>query len=524
MFFIYLVFGAALTLELFGSYISIIGLSKNASYILVGLAVTLDFVKIIIATVLYKEWKSLHGFLKYTIIPPFIFLVLFTSSGAYAFLTQEFSKTTTGQEQAQTRIDSLEKEREKLETRKKEIDGQVAKLPADSFQQRKRMTDLFAKEIEYINTRTIEMDKEIPDLKIKNLADTTQSGTIGSIAKAYGTSPDSIIKILVFLMVLVIDPLAIVLLTIANFLLEKYKKEKIEALNKKLEIEALLAVEAKKNPPIEVIAPTPARVHTKAVEAPIEPIEDVLNELPDAPVEIAPVAIQEAVKPAKIKKQDKKSIPQAIQSSTPVLTDLSTITPSTPITSVVQNIAPFTKPLNENSQEAAPSSITDMLEEFEEPEWVNQDYLNSEVETLITKPEVLIAPENNLADEEEVMSAFVNEKVIINEGPIPVVADETFEDFQEELNEHEAPLESVKNNEMPFAAKEVLATVKNPVVEVKKTLSFPPKPKLDITEQINDDIFNNYEVSDSELEQLMGTPEKEKGFNTKNVLNEKLFD
>ena len=62
MVFIWLVFGAALALELLGSYVSILGLSKNASYILVALAITLDFSKIIIATVLYKQWVNLHNF------------------------------------------------------------------------------------------------------------------------------------------------------------------------------------------------------------------------------------------------------------------------------------------------------------------------------------------------------------------------------------------------------------------------------------------------------------------------------
>lgn len=487
MFFIYLVFGAALTLEIFGSYISIIGLSKNASYILVGLAVTLDFVKIIIATVLYKEWKSLHGFLKYTIIPPFIFLVLFTSSGAYAFLTQEFSKTTTVQEQAQTRIEALEKEREKLETRKKEIDGQVSKLPADLFQQRKRMTELFAKEIEYINTRTIEMDKEIPDLKIKNLADTTQSGTIGSIAKAYGTSPDNIIKILVFFMVLVIDPLAIVLLTIANFLLEKNKKEKIEALNKKLEIEAFLAFEAKNNPYIAPTIPAiskPAIVQTKTLETlikpPVEPLEDVLSELPESSIEVAPTSSPEPLKPARNKKQDKKVIPPLAESIQPVLTIVAPVVQETITPTIKKEIAP-----------------------------------------VFIEPEVFISPENNLADEEEVINALVNEKSIINEDPIKL--NETFEDFQEDFNADEDFIDPVlnKTSEMPFEAlQEAIA----PVVEVKKTLSFPPKPKLDITEQINDDIFNDYEVSESEIEQLMGSSEKENGFDTKIVLKEKLFD
>ena len=265
MVFIWLVFGAALALELLGSYVSILGLSKNASYILVALAITLDFSKIIIATVLYKQWVNLHNFLKFFLVPSLLFLVIYTSAGAYAFLLQEFSKTTTNQEQTQTKIVAYEQERVKLEARKKEIDGQISQLPPESVVQRKRLTDIFSAEINQVNSRLIELDKQVPELKIQSLTDTSQGGTVGSLAKAYNISPESITKVLVFFMVLVIDPLAIVLLTVANFLLVQKKKDDIKALNERLEIEALLASDAKskeKNETMLSVAPT-ERIHAK---------------------------------------------------------------------------------------------------------------------------------------------------------------------------------------------------------------------------------------------------------------------
>lgn len=265
MIFIWLVFCAALALELLGSYVSILGLSKNASYILVALAITLDFSKIIIATVLYKQWANLHNFLKFFLVPSLLFLVIYTSAGAYAFLLQEFSKTTTNQEQTQTKIVAFEQERAKLEARKKEIDGQISQLPPESVVQRKRLTDIFSAEINQVNSRIIDLDKQVPELKIQSLTDTSQGGTVGSLAKAYNVSPESITKVLVFFMVLVIDPLAIVLLTVANFLLIQKKKDDIKALNERLGIEALLASETKNKQKIDniQIMPIADRIHDK---------------------------------------------------------------------------------------------------------------------------------------------------------------------------------------------------------------------------------------------------------------------
>lgn len=225
MFFILLVYIAALTLESLGSYISVIGLAAKTGLILIFLAVTLDFSKIMIASVLYKRWKDLHLLLRCILVPVLVFLVTVTSTGTYAYLMQEFSKTTASTEQQKVQIDLMQKEKEKLEDRKKAIDNQIAQLPPNSVVQRKRLTELFAKESTYINDRLMTLDKELPEAQVRVMQDSGHSGTLGSIATAYNVSPEQVSRIVAFFIVLVIDPLAIVLLTVANFLVEQRKKD-----------------------------------------------------------------------------------------------------------------------------------------------------------------------------------------------------------------------------------------------------------------------------------------------------------
>lgn len=234
MFFTILVFIAALALEGLGSYLSVLGLASHGSFIMICFAIILDFSKVMIATVLYKKWSSLHVPLKAFFIPVLLFLMVITSSGTYAFLVREFSKTTLGQEQVTTQIELLKEEKTKLENRKKEIDGQISQLPSSSVLQRKRMTDLFDKELTRINDRVDQLDKDIPKLTLNAMGTSTESGTLGSIAKSYGTTPEQIAKILAFFMTLVVDPSAIGLLIIANFLMEQNKKEAKERLFQKL--------------------------------------------------------------------------------------------------------------------------------------------------------------------------------------------------------------------------------------------------------------------------------------------------
>lgn len=228
MFFTLLVLVAALALESLGSYISVIGLSQNASIIIIFLAILLDFVKVIIATTLYKKWGSIHLVLKGFLLPALMGLMLVTSSGTYGYLIKEFGKSSVGQEEIAVKVQAMQEEKNRIELRKKEIDSQIAALPANSVLQRKRLTDLFSNELNQINSRITELDKAIPEANLQSVQSKSTSGNLASIASTYGMKAEDVNKVVAFLITLMIDPLAIVLLTISNFLMEQGRKERRE--------------------------------------------------------------------------------------------------------------------------------------------------------------------------------------------------------------------------------------------------------------------------------------------------------
>jgi hypothetical protein len=232
-----LVFIAAIVLEILGSFMSVVGLSSKSSLVLIILAISLDFSKVITASVLYKNWKELNFSFKLFLVPTTLFLMVITSYGAYAYLLQEFSKTTATGEQMAVQISSLEEESNKLNTRKKEIDSQIAAVDPSLVTQKRRLNTMFEKELVYINERTIQLDREIPALKLNKMSDNLQAGTLGSLAKAWGTTTEEASRIIALMMVFVIDPLAIVLLMVGNFLQIKNEKEKIKKLASVLEEE-----------------------------------------------------------------------------------------------------------------------------------------------------------------------------------------------------------------------------------------------------------------------------------------------
>jgi hypothetical protein len=226
MYFVFLIYFAAILLELIGSYMSIVGISEKTNFLFVFIILVFDFSKLVIVSALYKYWKEISVVLKLILIPSVFLLITVTSVSTYSYLMQELNKTTVVMEQSKLKIRDLENEKNRLVLRKADIDKQVSQLPADFVGQRKKMYDLFSNEITYLNTRIIEIEHELPELNKEMLSGGVHSGTIINIANAYDMDTKDVNKIFSLLMVFLIDPLVISLLILANFLfLKHYSQE-----------------------------------------------------------------------------------------------------------------------------------------------------------------------------------------------------------------------------------------------------------------------------------------------------------
>lgn len=238
-----LVFLSALTLEILGSFMSVVGLSAKTSYILMILAISLDFSKVVLASVLYKNWKGLNVLFKLFLVPSTLFLMTITSFGSYSYLLQSFSQTTASQEEMKIQLQSDEQQQKILQQRKEQINVQIAKVPDAFVSQKKRLNDMFKGELDQINQKLSFLNNEIPQLKINIINTRNHGGTLGSLAHTWNTTPEKAAKILALMMSFFLDPLAIVMLMVGTFLEVEYenKKERKEAKEeaKKFELEKL---------------------------------------------------------------------------------------------------------------------------------------------------------------------------------------------------------------------------------------------------------------------------------------------
>lgn len=232
----FLVFGAAFLIEGIGSYISIVGLSAlfSTNPVIIALALSLDIAKVITVSFLYKQWKNINTVMKVYMTVAAVILMVITSSGAAGYLSAEFQKAMMPTKESDIVVQSMVEEKTKLEARKIEIDTQISQLPAESIKGRQRLSKQFEDELSHINTRVVEIDKALPELKVKQVDVNAHAGPILYIAQAFNTTIESAVKYVILLIIFVFDPLAIALIIAGNFLSEQNKKER-EMISQKLD-------------------------------------------------------------------------------------------------------------------------------------------------------------------------------------------------------------------------------------------------------------------------------------------------
>jgi hypothetical protein len=248
MFFALLVFIAAFLLEGIGTYISTVGLSLifASSPIIIALAVVLDFAKVITVSFLYKYFDKVNLVMKSYMTIAAMVLMIITSAGAFGFMSAAFQQSISGTNQDSVLLQSMTDEQVKLQSRKEEIDKQIANLPSNTVRGRATLMKQFAPEVDKINSRLLEIDKQLPELKVSSIKKNVEVGPIIYIAQAFNTDPEHAVKYVILIIIFVFDPLAIALLIAGNFLLALKKDEPIP-------VEPLLPVEKVIKSPIDKI-------------------------------------------------------------------------------------------------------------------------------------------------------------------------------------------------------------------------------------------------------------------------------
>ena len=272
---------SALAVSATAAFYSVTGLGDlfaGASVAVIIMASTLEFSKLIIASVLYRYWKLLKIYLKIYLAVALFVLVVITSTGIYGFLSSAYQQTSNKVGVVDEQLNQVEVKKKGLDTKfqmlltqKQQItksigdlqlglsnnqvkykDAQGNILTSTSSSNRKaleRQLDDLSDREEDVDSKLDILTKDIEEINLQELELRTNllsSGDVGSlkyIAKVSGLELDNVVNYLILLLVIVFDPLALALVTVFHVITtnkeedsEDYSLKKKEQNNKPLKL------------------------------------------------------------------------------------------------------------------------------------------------------------------------------------------------------------------------------------------------------------------------------------------------
>ena len=262
----FLIAFSALSVSASAAFYSVSGLSKlfaGASLEVIIMAGSLEFAKLITASLLYQYWNTINKTLRTYLAVSTVILVLITSMGIYGFLSaayqETYSKLSTIENQKgfiQKKIDFYQNDVNRYDEEIKRISSNISTLSnakastiqvrdtsvSGGFRQTISTTELRMAQnrinIEEENRKLAQSKRIVASdslqkfqLQVLELDNNTEvAGELGPLqylSSLTGYSMDKIINVLLLIIIFVFDPLAISLVIAANFAFDKaYPKRK----------------------------------------------------------------------------------------------------------------------------------------------------------------------------------------------------------------------------------------------------------------------------------------------------------
>ena len=279
---------AALSVSASAAFYSVSGLSKlfaGASLEVIIMAGSLEFAKLVTASLLYQYWDTINKTLRTYLSIATVVLVLITSMGIYGFLSaayqETYSKLSAVENQKgfiQQKIDFYQNDVTRYDTEIERISSNISTLSnAKASSIEVRDTTVSGGVRRTISTTELRMAQSRINIEEENRKSTQEKRIIASdslqkfqlqvleldnntevagelgplqyLSSLTGYSMDKIINVLLLIIIFVFDPLAISLVIASNFAFEKaYPKKKYkenlygETVEDKVDVEGMRKV------------------------------------------------------------------------------------------------------------------------------------------------------------------------------------------------------------------------------------------------------------------------------------------
>ena len=193
-----------------------IGMLFSGSFIAVCMmAASLEVGKLVTASFLYRYWSVVNWLQKTYMTIATIVLIGITSMGIFGFLsnsymgaTQEFDGMITKLNVYKDQLETLEEDKVFL---KEELETSVNALPDNYITAKRKLREEYNPLIQEKSVLIAELKQKIGKIEIDMVDTGIDVGPLLYISEAFDTDIDTAVKWIMFILILVFDPLAVIM-------------------------------------------------------------------------------------------------------------------------------------------------------------------------------------------------------------------------------------------------------------------------------------------------------------------------
>jgi len=191
------------------------------------MASSLELGKLVAASYLYRYWKKINLLMRGYLFMAIITLILITSVGIFGYLSNAYQSASLQLEQETVQLALVDEEIERLKDErdylKAEMKETIESYPQNYVTAKRKAREGYMTEIKTVNSSISEFSNQLVNLKTSILKTGVDVGPAVFIAKLLDTSMDNVVKILIFVLIFVFDPLAVMLMVGYNKILIEEK-------------------------------------------------------------------------------------------------------------------------------------------------------------------------------------------------------------------------------------------------------------------------------------------------------------
>tara|TARA_Y100000592_G_scaffold25619_1_gene40419 strand:+ start:2332 stop:3330 length:999 start_codon:yes stop_codon:yes gene_type:complete len=193
-----------------------IGMLFSGSFIAVCMmAASLEVGKLVTASFLYRYWSVVNWLQKTYMTIATIVLIGITSMGIFGFLsnsymgaTQEFDGMITKLNVYKDQLETLEEDKVFL---KEELETSVNALPDNYITAKRKLREEYNPLIQEKSVLIAELKQKVGKIEIEMVDTGIDVGPLLYISEAFNTDIDTAVKWIMFILILVFDPLAVIM-------------------------------------------------------------------------------------------------------------------------------------------------------------------------------------------------------------------------------------------------------------------------------------------------------------------------